>query len=271
MLDAIVARRREEVAQSKLDRPLAVLQATAGPGNFALWKALRAREWSLIAECKLASPAKGRLTDRHTAPELARLFAAGGAAALSVHTSAPFHGCLEDLARVRAVTDLPILRKDFIIDEYQLYESRWAGADAVLLIAALLSGKQLRRFLALARTLGLDCLVEVHSREELLRVRRLSVNLIGINNRDLTTFAADIETTFALLPLVAGKRFVISESGITSGRDARRLKAAGARGILVGEALVTASDVVARTREMALIPPGGNPAEFSRQGGNAHV
>ncbi len=153
---------------------------------------------------------------------------------------------------VRAVTPLPLMRKDFIIDEYQLYESRWAGADAVLLIASLLTADEIRRYLALTRWLGLDCLVEVHNREELAKVQRTPARLIGINNRDLTTFKTDLATTFALLPDTDGRRLVISESGIAGGADARRLRSAGVRGILVGEGLVTAGDVLARTRELAL-------------------
>lgn len=252
MLAQIVAAKRQEVAASKKSRPVAVMLRDLTRGRFAFSRAIRQTDWALIAECKLASPAKGRLCERYSVPELAGLFTAGGAAALSVHTSAPFGGCLEDLARVRAVTPLPLLRKDFIIDEYQLYESRWAGADAVLLIASLLAAAELGGCLALARRLGLDCLVEVHDREELAKVQSTPARLIGINNRDLTTFKTDLATTFALLPATDRRRRVISESGIASGEDARRLQAAGVRGILVGEGLVTAGDVLARTRELAL-------------------
>lgn len=252
MLAKIVAAKTVEVAANKEIRPLSVLQAGLKQGDFAFSKALRRTDWALIAECKLASPAKGRLCDRHSVPELADIFTRGGATALSVHTSTPFLGRLEDLADVRAVTSLPLLRKDFIIDEYQLYEARWAGADAVLLIASLLTVDQLGQFLAVADSLGLDCLVEVHSRRELSAVQQTSAAIVGINNRDLTTFKTDIATTFALLAETDGKRLIISESGIKDGTDARRLKAAGVRGILVGEGLVTVNDILTRTRELSL-------------------
>jgi indole-3-glycerol phosphate synthase len=251
MLTKIVAEIRQAVAARRQARPLAALVSGVKPGGFALSRALRSADWSLIAECKLASPAKGRLCGRHTVPELARIFTAGGAAALSVHTSAPFRGRVEDLAAVRAVSSLPIMRKDFIIDEYQIYEARWAGADAILLIAAILTDEELARFTALAAHLGLDALVEVHSRAELDRVQRTPAPIIGINNRDLATFTTDLATTFALLPHADPARIIISESGITGGADALRLKQAGVKGALVGEALVTAGDILARTREIA--------------------
>lgn len=254
MLDKIVAAKMIEVAASKRARPLDVIQAELSKGDFAFSRALRQTDWALIAECKLASPAKGRLCYHHSVPELAAVFTRGGAAALSIHTSVPFCGRLEDLAAVRAVTALPLLCKDFIVDEYQLYEARWAGADAVLLIASLLTGSQLSHFLAVAENLGLDCLVEVHSRQELLAVQQTPAAIVGINNRDLTTFTTDIATTFALLADVDKERLVISESGIKSGDEASRLRQAGVRGILVGEGLVTADDIPALTRELALKP-----------------
>lgn len=261
MLAKIVAGIRQEVAARKHTRPLAALRRETTPGAHAFARALRAADWALIAECKLASPAKGLLCGRHTVPELARIFTAGGAAALSVHTSAPFRGRLQDIAAVRAASSLPILRKDFIIDEYQLYEARAAGADAVLLIAAILTDGQLLRFLAVADTLGLDTLVEVHSRAELDRVQRTPAPIIGINNRDLATFTTDIAATFALLPHTDSSRLIISESGIAGGHDAHRLKQAGVRGVLVGEALVTAPDILVRTRELAR--PGETPGPLN--------
>lgn len=271
MLDAIVAARRQAVAADKKRRPLAALRPAIAPGTGAFAAALRANAWSLIAECKLASPAKGTLCDRYTVPELAGLYTRGGAAALSVHTSPPFRGRLEDLAAVRAVSPLPILRKDFIIDEYQLYESRWAGADAVLLIARILTDDQLGRFLALAGDLGLDCLVEVHSREELDRVQRTPAAIVGLNNRDLRTFTTDLAATFAMLPHIDSRRLVISESGINDGRDALKLKQAGLRGALVGEGLVTAPDIAARTRELALAAAASAPDRQTIKGGQPHA
>lgn len=251
MLNRIVAEKRQEVAECKAITPLASITDGLRPGESAFAKALRRSDWSLIAECKLASPAKGRLCSSHTVPELARLYTENGATALSVHTSRQFCGLLADIAAVRAVTGLPILRKDFIIDDYQLYETRRAGADAVLLIAAILTDEELIRFLAIAGQLGLDCLVEVHSRQELERVLQIGAELVGINNRNLQTFVTDIGTTFTLLPDCDSRRLIISESGINSGREAARLKEAGVRGILVGEGLVTAGDIAGRVRELA--------------------
>lgn len=253
MLNHIVEAKRLAVAQAKVRHPLDAAAVTQR-GSFRLRQAIESRPWSLIAECKLASPAKGRLTTRYSVVELAQLYEANGAAALSVHTDPHFLGRLEDIAAVKAVSKLPVLRKDFIVDEYQLYETAQAGADGVLLIAAVLTAEELRRFQALAVQLGLDCLVEVHGAEELPAALAAQAPLLGINNRDLNTFRTDVEHTYRLLPQCAG-RLVISESGVRSGEEARRLRQAGVRGILVGEGLVVAEDVAAKTRELALVTP----------------
>lgn len=242
------------VAAAKRKRPLR-REDIKTKGDFRLRRAIAEREWSLIAECKLASPAKGRLTTRHSVADLAKLYEQNGAAALSVHTDAHFLGRLEDIAAVKAVTSLPVLRKEFIVDEYQLYETALAGADGVLLIAAVLQAEELKRYQEIAEDLGLDCLVEVHGAAELpaaLAALAAQAPLLGINNRDLTNFRTDVEHTFQLLPQCAG-RLVISESGIKNGAAARLLRQAGVRGILVGEGLVVADDVAAMTREMALM------------------
>ena len=254
MLKRIVAEIRDKVGRDKAVSPIS--PADVHPGNFTLSRAIKNSGWSLIAECKLASPAKGMLCQTHRVPELARIFAANGAAALSVHTSAPFFGALSDISAVKAVSNLPVLRKDFIIDEYQLLEARAAGADAVLLIAAILTDSDLDLFLGLSRELGLDALVEVHSLTELERVQHTSAELVGINNRDLTTFKTSLENTFRLLPHCSPGRLIISESGITDAADAVRLKAAGVHGILVGEGLVRAPDMAVKTRELSLSQNG---------------
>jgi indole-3-glycerol phosphate synthase len=251
MLNQIVETIRQQVAARKLSHPQAFLPVQ--PGTFAFSQALAATDWALIAECKLASPSKGRLCQTHTVPELAEIFTAGGAAALSVHTSTPFLGKLADIAAVRAVSPLPILRKDFIIDEYQIYEARAAGADAILLIAAILSDTALNQYLATTRSLGMDCLVEVHTLGELERVKQTDAETVGINNRDLTTFTTDIARTFDLLPHCDPRWRIISESGIHNIADARRLQEAGLKGVLVGESLVRAPDIAALTR--ALVQP----------------
>ena len=248
MLNQIVETIRQQVAARKLSHPQDSLPVQ--PGTYAFSQALAATGWALIAECKLASPSKGRLCQTHTVPELARIFTAAGATALSVHTSTPFLGNLEDIAAVRAVSPLPILRKDFIIDEYQIYEARAAGADAILLIAAILNDAELNRYLSTARSLGMDCLVEVHTLSELERVKQTDAETVGINNRDLTTFTTDIARTFDLLPHCDPRWRIISESGIHDIADARRLQEAGVKGVLVGESLVRAPDIAALTREL---------------------
>ena len=250
MLNQIVVAIREQVATLKQTRALA--PASIAPANFALSRAMQIADWTLIAECKLASPAKGQLCESLSVPELAKIFTDNGASALSVHTSAPFKGKLSDIAAVRDVSPLPILRKDFIIDEYQLYESRAAGADAILLIAAILTDAELNQFLATANRLGMDCLVEVHSLAELERVKSTSASLVGINNRDLNTFITDIANTFSLLPHCDSRWRLISESGIGSRSDAMQLKQTGIDGILVGESLVKAADISAHCRDLAL-------------------
>jgi len=251
MLNQIVADKRQEVANCKSATPQSFLEKDIRPGKFRFSEAIRKSPWALIAECKLASPVKGRLCTSHTVPELATVFGQNGATALSVHTSSHFCGQLQDLDAVRAVSRLPILRKDFIVDEYQIYETLWAGADAILIIAAILSDAELASFLGTATMLGLDSLVEVHSLEELGRVQKTSAELVGINNRNLKTFRTDIGNTFELLPYCDGRRLIISESGIGSREEAMHLKQAGIRGILVGESLTKAQNIASQTRQLA--------------------
>jgi indole-3-glycerol phosphate synthase len=252
MLKKIVTQKYQEVAAAKQIRPLADIIREIQPGNFRFRTALAATDWALIAECKLASPAKGRLCSCHSVSELAQIYEINGATALSVHSDQHFLGQLADLGKVRAVSKLPILRKDFIIDRYQIYESRAAGADCILLIAAILTDEQLQEYLVIARELGLDCLVEVHSQAELERVNQREAQIIGINNRDLNTFTTNIQTTLTLKPFCREGRLIISESGVANAQDALLLKAAGVQGILVGEGLVTAEKIGEQTQQMAL-------------------
>jgi indole-3-glycerol phosphate synthase len=249
VLNQIVETIRQQVAVSQISHPLDSLDIN--PGSFAFSQGISATDWTLIAECKLASPSKGRLCQNHTVPELAKIFTDNGATALSVHTSAPFLGKVEDIAAVKTVSTLPVLRKDFIIDEYQVFESRAAGADAILLIAAILDDTVLNQFLATAGSLGMDCLVEVHNLPELERVKRMDAAIIGINNRDLTTFSTDIANTFRLLPHFDPRWRIISESGIQGVADVRRLQEAGVNGVLVGESLVRAPNIAGLTRSLA--------------------
>lgn len=252
MLNDIVAKKRQEVGLRKKEKPLIHFKEDLAKGSFAFYQAIGQAPWALIAECKLVSPVKGQLCSKYSETELAKLYAANGATALSVHTDQHFNGKLENIAAVRSVTNLPILRKDFIIDTYQIYESRLVGADAILLIAAVLTDEELEEYLEIAKELGIDCLVEVHTLEELLRVQKTSAVLVGINNRDLKTFTTDISNTFALVPYCSPDVLLISESGIRTGEDAKKLQKAGVKGILVGEGLVSADNVGCMTQEMAL-------------------
>ncbi|HWR39047.1 MAG TPA: indole-3-glycerol phosphate synthase TrpC [Patescibacteria group bacterium] len=256
MLEKIVAKKYLEVAERKEKRPLNEFVPAIVPANHAFQQALSKAGWGLIAECKLASPSKGVLSPHRTVPELAAIYAANGATALSVLTDIHFQGTLQHIAAVKAVCGLPVLRKDFVVDLYQVFEARAAQADAILLIAAVLTDPMLKECLGQAQELGMDCIVEVHSREELKRVLALPAPLIGINNRDLTTFKTDIVTTRRLLDQTPSDRMIISESGVKSKADALQLRSWGAQGILVGEGLVTAPDIAAKTRELALRDDG---------------
>lgn len=205
---------------------------------------------SVIAEIKRASPAKGPIAPDLDPPRLARAYERGGAAAISVLTDRRFfQGDLADLAAARAAASLPILRKDFIIDTYQVAEAAWAGADAVLLIAACLPGPQLQELYAAARDLGLAALVEVRTAGEMERAAALGAEIIGINNRDLATLAVDPGTAARLLPMAPPGAIVVAESGIADPRAARALAGAGADAILVGEALVKSTDPAALIRQ----------------------
>lgn len=253
ILEKIVADKRLAVEAAKEHSPLNTFIDEILPSNFVFRTAIEAEKWALIAECKLTSPAKGTLCQKYSVPELANIYTKNGATTLSVHTDRHFSGQLEDIKAVRAVTKLPILRKDFIIDAYQIYETRKAGADALLLIAHLLSNDQLQEYIGLTQGLGMDCLVEVHTLAELERVQKTSASIIGVNNRNLQTFQTDLQTTFELWPYCDNSRMVISESGVTSQAEAEKLKETGLRGILVGEGLVKAKDIGAKTRELAMM------------------
>ena len=183
--------------------------------------------------------------------ELAQIYSDCGAAAISVLTETNyFMGSIEHLAAINKVVQLPLLRKDFIFDPYQVYESRAYGADALLLIAAILSQKQLKELVSLSHSLGLRCLVEVHNEGEVERAVLSEAEIIGINNRDLNTFAVDINTTCRLRPLIPKEKIVVSESGIRSRSDMEKLRKWRVDAVLVGEALVTAGDVTAKMREL---------------------
>lgn len=251
ILAEIVQDKKEIVAAAKRRLPLRAVKERLQPGAFSMAHRFRREDWSLIAECKLQSPAKGRLCRSHSVEELARIYAANGASMLSVHTDPHFLGSNEDFQRVRALVELPLLRKDFVIDAYQLYEARLLGADAVLLIARILSPQQLKEYVYTAWELGMDALVEVHDEADMKSALQTPAEFIGINNRNLKTFTTSIENTLELLPYADRERTLISESGVFTLKDAQRLQAAGCDGILVGEGLVRAEDIAAKTREFS--------------------
>lgn len=261
ILDRIVEHKREEEIPRRLRKmPLQGVQeqAAAAPPPRDLLAALRsaAPEVALIAEVKRASPSKGVLRHDLNPIHLATIYADHGATAISVLTDEEFfQGDIVHIKQIRSFFDsrsssIPLLRKDFIIHPYQVYEARAAGADALLLIAAILSDGDLANLLSLTRTLGMTALIEVRDEKELSRVMPLSPRLIGVNNRDLRDFSVDLETCLALRAQVPGEICLVAESGIHTGDDVRRLRASGVDAFLVGEALVMASDVGAKLREL---------------------
>ncbi|MDQ4076354.1 MAG: indole-3-glycerol phosphate synthase TrpC [Chloroflexota bacterium] len=258
ILDKIMFYKREELPKRKRERPEADLRAALflapSPRDFAA--ALKRPGVSLIAECKRASPSRGLLRHGYDAVALAQEYEANGARAISVLTDSRFfQGKLEDLAAVRQAVSLPVLRKDFIFDPYQILEARAAGADALLLIASLLPGNTLRDLRVQAEELGMQALVEVHDEVELDHALESGAPIIGVNNRDLRTFEVDFETTGRLRPLIPVDKILVSESGIHTADDVRRLAGMGADAMLVGERLVRAKDVAAQVRE--LVAAGG--------------
>ena len=248
ILAEIVEKKKDIVAEAKKELPLDEVKRRLVCGNFEMSARFRRQPWNLIAECKLQSPAKGRLCRNHSVVELAHIYEDNGASMLSVHTDPHFLGCNEDFRKVRSEVKLPLLRKDFVIDEYQIYEARLLGANAVLLIARILTPETLKKFLYTAWSLGMDALIEVHDRRDMGAALATPAEFIGINNRNLVSFTTSIEQTLELLPYADKNRTLISESGIFTAEDARKLHEAGCDGILVGEGLVRAEDVGLQTR-----------------------
>jgi indole-3-glycerol phosphate synthase len=252
ILDRIVADKKEEVKQAKKRTPVARLKERASqqkPLDFA--GALQGKGLKLIAEVKKASPSKGVLCDEFKPVEIAQTYAQNGAAAISVLTEVKyFQGSLEHLAAIREKVSIPLLRKDFIFDEYQIYESAAYGADAVLLIAALLEKETFENFLELSERLKLGCLVEAHNEDELFKAMLAGAKIIGINNRDLNTFETNTDTTRRLRMLIPDEITVVSESGINSKDDIKKMKECKVDAVLVGEALMTAKDIPAKMKEL---------------------
>jgi indole-3-glycerol phosphate synthase len=253
ILDDIHDCKRKEVLQLKLATSMAELTsraaAAAPPRDFEA--ALARGGLSLIGEIKRASPSAGIIREDFRPAELAAAYERGGAHALSVLTDACyFKGSLAYLAQARAATTLPVLRKDFVIDEVQLYEARSSGADAALLIARILGQEELCRLVAIAKSIGLATLVEIHDRRELLKALRSHARIVGINNRDLGTFAVDLDTTVKLAADVPDDVVLVSESGIRTREDLKRLEAVGVDAVLIGETFMRATDVEGKVREL---------------------
>lgn len=254
ILDDILARTRTDLAARKAARPLADLEAAAAalPPVRSLARALRRPDRiACIAEFKRRSPSAGWIAEAADPAATARTYATGGAQALSILTDGPFFGGgLDDLGAARAACELPVLRKDFIVDRYQIVEARAAGADAILLIVAALSDAEVTALLAAAREVGVEALVEAHDADEVRRAVAAGAAIIGINNRDLQTFTVDRDLACRLRPQVPADRIVVAESGIRDAADVARLRDAGLDAMLVGETLMRAPDPAAALRTL---------------------
>jgi len=245
ILSEIISKKRERVAVAKKAIPLERMrdlahEARRGAKSHSLLNALRAEGLNIIAEFKRRSPSKGMIRAGANLTEIAQAYQRGGAVGISVLTEEDyFAGSLDDLRRVKATVELPTLRKDFLFEEYQVYESAAAGADALLLIVAALDDELLSRLRGLAEDeLGIDTLVEVHTSDEMKRTAACGANLIGVNNRDLRTFEVSLQTSLSLARQAPAEALLISESGLHSSQDLQRLHEAGYRGFLIGETLM---------------------------------
>jgi indole-3-glycerol phosphate synthase len=256
ILDEIIARKAEEMALRKRQQPLEELRhlAASQPPPLEFAGALRGKSLRLIAEFKRASPSKGNICPDARPEDIIPVYARSGAAAISILTETNyFRGSLNDLLAARKALGgrpLPILRKDFIFDPYQIYESRVYGADALLLIMAALNAEKLGELLELSHQLGMACLVETHKASEVATALAGGAKIIGINNRDLTTFKVDITTTSRLKHVIPTGRIIVAESGLHTRRDIENMKELGVDAVLIGEALMKAPGITAKMREL---------------------
>lgn len=259
ILDKIIAHKKKEVAKRKISFPLERIKEKMNSEVEGSWsqkeksfkEAVSSSKISLIAEVKKASPSKGVLKKDFDPVETAKIYEKAGAEAVSVLTDSRFFkGSLKDLREVTNNIKIPVIRKDFIVDPYQLYESKYMGADAVLIITGILSEKELTRFIFLAEMLGLEVLAETHNVEEIVKALQCGSHIIGINNRNLKTFETDISITLNLAPYLPRDSLLVSESGILTGEHVRRLEEAGVDAVLIGESLMTSSDIHSKVREL---------------------
>jgi indole-3-glycerol phosphate synthase len=257
ILTKIAAYKRQEVVAEKEARPLRVqsrrAEEASAPRGFrkALDAAKAGKRPGLIAEIKKASPSKGVIREDFDPPDLAREYERGGATCLSVLTDTPsFQGAKDDLGEARTATSLPVLRKDFMVDPYQIVESRALRADCVLIIMAMVPDRLAKELMDTAEEWEMDALVEIHDEEELKRALGLGAELIGINNRDLKTFRTDIETSLKLKPMIPSGCHVVAESGLSNSADLMRLAEAGITSYLIGESLMRSEDVGSATHDL---------------------
>ena len=253
ILDKIIEVKKDEVAHLRRIRPLQELKHAIldlpSPRNFH--EAISGRECAIIAELKRRSPSKGILREDFDPARIAVIYEESGAAAVSVLTDRAFFGGDEaHLADIKECVRLPLLRKDFIIDLYQIYETRYVQADAILLIAGILEKEQLREYSGLAQSLGLSVLCEIHSHGELDKALASDAKFIGINNRDLMTFSVDLKTSISIAASIPADRIIVSESGIRSRRDIETLTKAGIHAFLIGETLMTSDNMGRKLREL---------------------
>ena len=253
ILDRIIAAKKEEVERSRRRTPLARIEeaALAAPGARDFRAALSGRDCAIIAEVKRRSPSRGVLQEGVDPVHVASVYEHNGAAAVSVLTDGPFFGgSIEDLRAVGRISGIPVLRKDFIIDPFQICEARAAAADSLLLIAGILERERLRDYLGLSKSFGMTPLVEVHERGDVAKALGAGAEIIGINNRDLRTFRTNRAKTLEMAARIPEDRIVVSESGIATRDDIRRLMDAGVHAFLVGEALMSAPDAGEKLREL---------------------
>ena len=253
ILDNIIAVKKKEVAHLKQTMPLSELKASIRdfPASRDFHKAVSGSQCAIVAEIKKRSPSKGILREDFDPVQIASIYEKNGAAAISVLTDREFFGGDNAfLANIKESVRIPLLRKDFIIDPHQIYETRYLRGDAVLLIAAILEEEELREYICLTETLGLSALVEVHSREELDKALAAKASIIGINNRNLKTFTTDLNTSFDIAPHIPADRIIISESGIHSRQHVEILMKAGIHAFLIGESLMCAPNIGLKLNEL---------------------